>query len=80
MEAWTLIEKSFLPRLTLIALDESDYLGAIKSVALAGRTGGAVYDALHVAAAQKGECERIYTYNLRHFEGLCPEEIILSAP
>lgn len=79
-DARDLIENSFLPRLTVVSLLESDYVAAIKVVAERGRTGGSVYDALHVIAAKKAECERVYTYNISHFEPLSTEEIAVTTP
>lgn len=79
-DAWKLIENSFLQRLTVVPLLESDYARAIRDVAESGRTGGSVYDALHVAAAKKSDCERIYTYNISHFEPLSAEEIAVTTP
>jgi predicted nucleic acid-binding protein len=49
-------------------------------VAKRGLASGIVYDALHVMAARKASCSRIYTQNLDHFRPLCPPEILLSAP
>jgi predicted nucleic acid-binding protein len=37
-----------------------------------GITGGAVYDALQLACARKIAAERIYTFNVRHFERIAP--------
>ena len=79
-EAWRLVEESILPRFTVVALDAEDHRAALRAVTEAGLTGGIIYDALHVAAARKERCERILTYNLRHFEVLCPPEITVSAP
>ena len=79
-EAYRLVEESILPRFTVVALDEDDYRAALRAVTESGLTGGIIYDALHVAAARKERCESILTYNLRHFEVLCPPEITVSAP
>ena len=40
---------------------------------LSGCAGGRVYDAPHLAAARKANCEQIYTFNLRQFCELAPE-------
>ncbi len=79
-EARRLVEESILPRFTVVALDAEDYRVAIRTVTESGLTGGAIYDALHLAAAHKEGCDRILTYNLRHFTAICPAEITVSAP
>ena len=79
-EAHRLVEESILARLTVVALSTEDYRKAMRAVAEAGLTGGIIYDALHVAAARKEGCSRILTYNLRHFQALCPPEITVTAP
>ena len=79
-EALQLIKESVLKRLEVVSLDQADYLEAITAAAKHGLTSGIVYDALHVVAAKKASCIRIYTNNLDHFRPLCPPEILLSAP
>lgn len=79
-EAHRLVEESIVPRLSVVALDMEDYREATRLVAEAGLTGGIIYDALHLAAARKAGCSRILTYNLRHFESLCPQDITVTVP
>ena len=79
-EALRLIDESVRKRLEIISLDQADYLEAIAAVAKLGLTSGIVHDALHVVAAKKASCSRIYTNNLDHFRPLCPPEILPSAP
>jgi len=79
-EAHRLVEESILPRMRIVALDQDDYREAVRSVAQAGLTGGIIYDALHLVAARKAGCQRILTYNLRHFEALKAQEITVTAP
>jgi predicted nucleic acid-binding protein len=43
---------------------------AIQRCARRGLTGGAVHDALHLAAAEAGRTDGIVTFNARHFERL----------
>jgi predicted nucleic acid-binding protein len=71
-EALRLIEVNFIQRLKVISLTQGDYLKALRLVAGLGRTSGQIYDALHLTAAKKEGCERLYTYNHRHFQGLDP--------
>ena len=35
--------------------------------------GARVYDALHLQCAKKAGCDRIYTFNVRHFRQLAPD-------
>lgn len=79
-EAYQLVEESILPRFTVVDLDTDDYRASLQAVAHAGLTSGIVYDALHVTAARKTGCDRILTYNLAHFEAICPAEISVSTP
>lgn len=76
-EALRLIEANFIPRLKVISLTQGEYHKALRLVAGLGRISGQIYDALHLIAARKEGCERLYTYNHRHFQGLDPVMQIL---
>ena len=80
IEARILIEQSILGRLQIVPLDQEDYIEALSRISKEGLTGGIIYDALHVEAAKRASCSRIYTYNIRHFRPICPPEISVSAP
>jgi predicted nucleic acid-binding protein len=60
-------------RLTLISLTAEEYSTAIQKVATNGYSGGRVYDGLLLACALKSRAETIYTWNLKHYQGLAPE-------
>ncbi len=77
-EALRLIEANFTTRMKIISLTQADYFKALKMVAGLGRISGQIYDALHMTAARKEGCERLYTYNHRHFQGLDPDLRIVS--
>jgi predicted nucleic acid-binding protein len=79
-EALTLVEKNFARRLQVIDLNSDDYMEALRNTAGRGLLSGQIYDALHVAAARKAGCERIYTYNLSHFRRSVLEGIEVTAP
>jgi predicted nucleic acid-binding protein len=64
---------TFLKKIGPIALTADEYIETLKSCAAAGVTGGAIYDALHVACARKVNAERIYTWNVRHFQRVAPD-------
>lgn len=63
-------------RLTLVWLDGDDYRAAIGNIAKMGRweggkmgiVGGAACDRLVAACALKAGADRLYTWNLRHFQ------------
>ena len=80
IEAATLITQSLSNRLSLIETGSNLYLEAIERVSRLGMVSGIVYDALHLMTAESVGCERLYTYNLRHFQALNPTEISISAP
>lgn len=45
-----------------------------------GRISGQIYDALTLIAARKANCQRLFTYNLRHFQTLSTEGIQVAIP
>lgn len=72
-EAWQILDRDIFPHFKLAALSAQEYRNTLRFCASSGRLGGAVYDALHLAAARKAQCERIYTFNLRHFRELAAD-------
>jgi predicted nucleic acid-binding protein len=54
----------------------------VDECATSGWTGGAIYDALHIRAAKKARCERLYTFNVRHFRAMAGDgfQDRISAP
>jgi predicted nucleic acid-binding protein len=79
-EAWRMLEENILPHFHIAALSAAQYASVLRQAAEKGWSGGRIYDALHLAAAISNHCERIYTFNLRHFLQLAPQlrEIICS--
>lgn len=73
-EAWQVIEATILPYLSLVALSAAEYVKLVRQCAAEGRTGGCVYDAIHLHCARKIHCDRLYTFNLRDFRALAPED------
>jgi predicted nucleic acid-binding protein len=55
-------------RVTLVWLDGDHYRAAIRNIAKMGIVGGAVYDGLVAACALKAGADRLYTWNMRHFQ------------
>jgi predicted nucleic acid-binding protein len=78
-DAWLYLSDE-LRRFELVPLTTDEYREVVESCSRYGWSGGRVYDALHIQAARKSSCERIYTFNLKHFHQMAPDlrEIIVS--
>lgn len=72
-EAWQTIEANVLPLFEVVELSMAEQLSVVRNCARQGIAGGLVYDALHMTAARKAGCERIYTFNVRHFRQVAPD-------
>ena len=57
-------------RLTVITLNSDEYANAIMEAATLGIAGGGIYDALLGHCALKAKAEKIYSWNVKHFERL----------
>jgi len=76
-----MIEQTILPLVSLVTLSAAEYRQAVAECANGGWAGGAIHDAVHLRAARKAECERIYTFNVKHFRALAPDlQGRISAP
>ena len=64
---------TFLLRLMPITLSAEEYVETLHRTATLGYSGGMIYDALHLACARKADAERIYTWNVRHFQMVAPD-------
>jgi predicted nucleic acid-binding protein len=64
---------TFLERVSPIALSANEYATAIRVASERGIAGGSIYAALHVTCARKVDAERIYTWNVRHFQLVAPD-------
>jgi len=53
-----------------------------RGCAIAGWTGGRIHDAMHLRCAQKAQCDRIYTFNVKDFRTLAAPEMLsrIAAP
>jgi len=60
-------------RLTLVTLQEEEYVSAISNAAERGFTSGRIYDALLLTCAAKVKAEIIYTWNIKHFRMIAPQ-------
>ena len=61
-------------RLTIVSLDEGEYFATIQEAAARGLTSGRVYDALILRCAAKVKAQTIYTWNLKHFRAIAPDQ------
>ena len=65
--------ETFLKRLTPVTLSADEYMETLRRTANLGHSGGMIYDALHMACARKVQAERIYTWNVKHFQMVAPD-------
>jgi len=70
--ALRLIDETILAVANVISLDENDYRAVLQRVADLGLSSGAVYDALHVRAAEKAGADELVTFNGRDFRRIPP--------
>jgi predicted nucleic acid-binding protein len=75
-EAWQILEASILAHVTPLTLDASEHVDVLRRCAEQGWTGGRVFDVLHLACAKKQNCDRIYTFNVRHFRALATPDLV----
>ena len=82
LDATGFLETNVYPYFEIVPFDETDYRKVLANTASAGHSGGMIYDALHLWAAQKAGCDRIYTFNVKHFRMLAPEDLArkITAP
>jgi predicted nucleic acid-binding protein len=71
-EAWQIIEEMILPHMELVSLTSKEYREVVLRCATSGWAGGKVHDAVHLSCAQKAQCDRIYTFNVKDFRALAP--------
>jgi predicted nucleic acid-binding protein len=79
-DAVRLVAENFLAHLDVVALEASDHKSALERVALLGLASGVVYDALHLACAERLGCDRLYTYNIGDFTRLVPRGTKVVVP
>jgi predicted nucleic acid-binding protein len=72
-EAWKLLSLNVLLYFRIVTLTPKMYQETIEECANRGWIGGRIYDALHLCCAKKAACDRIYTFNVRHFQQLAPD-------
>jgi len=72
-EAWQILSGEVMSGFEIVHLETDQHVATIRKCAEQGLTGGRVFDALHLQAARKAQCERIYTFDVRHFRELAPD-------
>lgn len=72
-QARHLIDENVFQAGEVIALTPADYNAVLQRMADLGLGSGAVYDALHVRAAEKVEADELLTFNGRDFRRMPPE-------
>lgn len=82
MQVLKAIEDQILRHMTLVSLDESEYVDIVRRAASEGWIGGRIHDAIHLQCAAKMKCDRVYTFNVRDFRALAPERLAdrIAAP
>lgn len=82
LEAGLFLDENILPFFEIVALSAGDYKSVIRSCAEAGLVGALVFDCLHLQSAQKANCDRIYTFNVKDFRQLAPPALVhkIAAP
>jgi predicted nucleic acid-binding protein len=71
-EVWQIIEQMILPHMELVTLNAEEYREVVQRCAAGGWAGGRVHDSVHLRCAQKAECDRVYTFNVKDFRRLAP--------
>lgn len=81
-EALKAIEDQILSSVTLVSLDETEYIDVVRRAANEGWIGGRIHDAIHVHCAAKMKCDRVYTFNVRDFSAIAPKDLAskITAP
>ena len=73
-EAWRILEATVLPHVEVLALSAAEYKHLVQQCAAAGWIGGRVYDLIHIRCARKAQCDRLYTFNVKDFRALAPDD------
>jgi predicted nucleic acid-binding protein len=60
-------------RVSFVTLSPAEYLEAARGLSSARRPGAQIDDALLLACARKVKADRIYTWNLNHFQAIAPD-------
>lgn len=72
--AFYLIRENIEKSSEIIALSSRDYQTIIKNMSEQGLSGGIIYDAITLKAAQKADVDKLLTFNQRDFIRLIPDD------
>jgi len=72
--AWTIVQEEVRAVATIVPLDVADYEAVLARMADLGLASGAVYDGLHVRAAEKVGADELVTCNGHDFRRMPPED------
>lgn len=75
-----IIRENIEKQANIISLIENDYLDVISRMTDLNLSGGLIYDALILKAAQKEKVEKIYTFNIHDFQRLSQDSISIEPP
>jgi predicted nucleic acid-binding protein len=76
--AWQLISENIVNHFKIVSLSGKEYVEILSKGSREGIEGGKTYDLLLLAAARKSQCERVFTFNVRHFQSLAEDELKLK--
>jgi len=68
-----LIHENIVKQASVVALTAADYAAVIHHVAMVNLTGGVIYDALILRAAERADVDRVLTFNVDDFRRLWPD-------
>jgi len=74
-DAGRFLDDDILPHFQVVTLSADDYRAVLSRCAATGIASGRIFDALHLHSAAIAGCDRIYTFNVKHFRLLAPEEL-----
>jgi predicted nucleic acid-binding protein len=80
--AWQLLHENTVKMFGLISLTGAEYSKTLENASVNGIEGGKIYDAILLAAAAKSGAERIYTFNVGHFQRIADDGLrkLIVAP
>ena len=72
-EAWLILQENVLQLFEIQSLSRTDYTEVARSCGTLGLSGGAIFDAIHIQAARRANCARIYTFDVGDFRRVAPD-------
>lgn len=80
VDADHMLRTSVRSRLKILPLTARHYSEALALTVAQGLGSGAIDDALHLVGARAARCDRLLTFNLRHFRALAPGDPLVTPP